>query len=90
MSEMEFKATMRYKCMRNGTSVDELAIELGINRATMYRRLTTREFTRDNLRKIYRILHLTQEEFYDMFLDDDDPIFIGANDDDDEEEKQNN
>lgn len=57
------------KILEAGFSVEEFAKELGINRATLYRKLADIEkFTIREVRKIKEILQLTNEEAILIFL----------------------
>jgi predicted transcriptional regulator len=62
-------AKLMGKIVEKGFTVDTLAVAIGINRATLYRKLAAIEkFTIGEARRIKAILELTNEEAIFIFL----------------------
>lgn len=60
---------LKGKIVERGLSVDKLANAIGIDTATMYRKLNNFEkFTIGDAHKIKDVLNLTDSEAYDIFL----------------------
>lgn len=55
--------------LERGLTVDRIAIEIGVNPATLYRKMSGKsEFTRCELQNLRRILNLSAAQFEDIFF----------------------
>lgn len=60
---------LKAECVRRGVTLEELASRIGINNATLYRKMTGKsEFSRNELQAIRDILYLNDEQFLHIFL----------------------
>ena len=60
---------LKAECIRNNITLEELAARIGINSATLHRKMTGRsEFLRRELQAIKDILHLNDERFLFIFF----------------------
>lgn len=60
---------LRGKMVENGYTVDSLATAIGIDRATLYRKMgCLKKFTVGEAQKIREVLPLTAEEFLAIFF----------------------
>lgn len=66
MNKTELEVVM----LRKGIKTAKLAEILGINRTTLYRKLTTGKFERSEIMKIREVLDLTDEDTIRIFFDD--------------------
>ncbi|MDY6225355.1 XRE family transcriptional regulator [Veillonella caviae] len=63
------KALLRYYAEKSKYSMSSLATELNMNPATMFRKLNgTSDFTRHEMQKIKDLLHLSTQEFHNIFF----------------------
>ena len=61
---------LRGRIVENGMNVGDLAGELGINRATLYRKIQSGRFTVGEAQEIARILNLSVEDAVAVFFAD--------------------
>lgn len=60
---------LKAECTRHGMTLDDLASRIGINVATLYRKMTGRnEFLRNELQIIRDTLNLNDEQFLLIFF----------------------
>ena len=60
---------LRGKIVERGTNVETLAKEIGMDRATLYRKIKSLDkFTIGDARKIKTALDMSNEEAYEIFL----------------------
>lgn len=62
------RTALKRKVEDAGTTFDNLAAELGIDRSTLFRRLRTCTIRLIDILKIQKLLHLTQQEVFDIFF----------------------
>lgn len=64
---------LRGKIIENGLSIEQLAGQIGIDRATLYRKIATdgRTFTVKEADDIKRVLNLSVEEAFTIFFNHD-------------------
>lgn len=67
MNKTELEVVM----LRKGIKTAKLAEILGINRTTLYRKLTSGKFERSEIMKIREVLDLTDADTIRIFFDDD-------------------
>lgn len=61
---------LKAECVRRGVTLEELASRIGINNATLYRKMTGKsEFSRNELQAIRDILYLNDEQFLHIFFE---------------------
>lgn len=61
---------LRGKMVEGGLNAENLAAKMGIDRATLYRKLNDGDkFTVAEAKKIKTILNLTRDEAHDIFFD---------------------
>lgn len=60
---------LKAECTRHGVTLEELASRIGVNNATLYRKMTGKsEFYRNELQVIRDVLCLNDEKFLLIFL----------------------
>ena len=59
---------LRYKISEKGLSLEDVAMFLGIDRATLYRRIKNNSLRISDMQKITEILCLSGEEAKNIFL----------------------
>lgn len=60
---------LKAECIRNGLTLENLAARIGVNPATLYRKLTGEtEFRRNELQIIKLTLKLNDKKFLNIFL----------------------
>ena len=64
------KVELEVALIRKGTSIAELSDKIGINRTTMYRKLSTGKFDRSEIVKIRDELGLTDADMLRIFFND--------------------
>ena len=65
------KTELEVSMLRKGVSAAILAEKIGINRATLYRKMVTGKFERSEIIKIRDVLELTEAEMLRIFFSDD-------------------
>ena len=61
---------LKAECTRHGVTLEELASRIGVNNATLYRKMTGKsEFYRNELQVIRDVLCLNDEKFLLIFFD---------------------
>lgn len=65
------KVELEVALIRKGTSIAELSDKIGINRTTMYRKLSTGKFDRSEIVKIRDELGLTDADMLRIFFNED-------------------
>jgi DNA-binding XRE family transcriptional regulator len=59
---------LKGKIVEKGFNQSKLAIEIGLNRSTMHRKINSGEFTVEEANKIRNTLQLTNEELMEIFF----------------------
>lgn len=62
------KEKLKAKAKEKNTSLDGLAVDLGIDRTTFYRRLRTNKLLVKDVHKIAEVLNLSAAEVVEIFL----------------------
>lgn len=62
------RGLLKSKLVALGMTMDGLAIDIGLERTTFYRRLRNDTLTVGDVHKIIDVLHLTMQETMDIFF----------------------
>ena len=62
------RIALKRKVEDAGTTFDNLAEELGIDRSTLFRRLRTGTIKLVDIQKIQKLLSLTKQELFEIFF----------------------
>lgn len=62
------RVALKRKVEDVGTTFDNLAEELGIDRSTLFRRLRTGTIKLVDIQKIQKLLSLTKQELFEIFF----------------------
>lgn len=61
---------LKAECVRRGITLEELASKIGINNATLYRKMSGKsEFSRNELQIIRDTLYLNDKQFLHIFFE---------------------
>lgn len=59
---------LRAKVVYNRMTLGEFSEAIGINNATLWRKMKTGSFSREEISRIETVLHLTEEELLQIFF----------------------
>lgn len=63
-------ALLEYEIKKMNKNKDDVCNELGISRTALYRKMTGKsDFTRGEVSKLIKFLHLTEEKTHSIFFD---------------------
>ncbi len=62
---------LKGKIVENGSTIESIAVDIGINRSTFYRKMKNKgnTFTVEEMNKIVSVLHLNEKEATEIFFD---------------------